>query len=111
MPIGQDASSSSFVTDQIFEIDYEEQPPYFTIEEELKYAHRYEEGYDFFDAHYQAWLQVNHPQDAHMAFGQGTSSECLLSNLIPIPDRSSTDGIQSEDSPSCNTLTPQIKGN
>ena len=51
----QDASISNFVADQISEIDYEEQPPYFTIEEELKYTHRYEEGYDLFDAHHQVW--------------------------------------------------------
>ena len=107
---GQDVSSSSFVADQISEIDYEEQPPYFTIEEELKYAHRYEEGYDLFDAHYQAWLQVNHPQDTHMAFGHGTTSVCLLSNVTPILDRSSTDSSQASpliskpmDEPNCNS--------
>ena len=52
----------SFVTNQTSEIDSEQQAPYFMVEEELKYAHRYEKGYDLFDAHYQVWLQVNHPE-------------------------------------------------
>ena len=70
------ASSSSFVDDQTSEIGYEQQAPYFTIETELKHAHRYEEGCDLFDAHYQAWLQVNHLEDAHAAFGLRYHSEC-----------------------------------
>ena len=39
--------------------------PTFTTEEELKYARRYEEGYDLFDPHYNAWLQINHPEAAN----------------------------------------------
>ena len=100
------ASSSSFVDDQTSEIDYEQHAPYFTIEEELKYAHRYEEGYDLFDAHYQAWLQVNDPEDAYRASGLGNHSECLLSNLTSVPNKSSTDGTPSEDSPSCTIPKP-----
>ena len=69
----------------------------------------YEEGYDSFDAHYQAWLPVNHLQDAHMAVGHGFNSECPLSNLSPIPDRSSTGCTQSEDNPSCTILEPMDK--
>ena len=34
----------------------------FTVEQELKYACRYEEGYDLPDKHYEAWLKINHPQ-------------------------------------------------
>jgi len=34
----------------------------FTVEQELKYARRYEEGYDLPDEHYEAWLKINHPQ-------------------------------------------------
>ena len=48
----------SFVTNQVSEIDSEQQAPYFTVEEELKYANRYEEGYDLFDAHYQAGYKL-----------------------------------------------------
>ena len=103
------AGSSSFVDDQTSEIDYEQQAPYFTIEEELKYAHRYEEGYDLFDAHYQAWLQVNHPEDAYTASGLGNYSESPLSNLTSVSNRSSTDDTPSEDSPSCTIPKPMDK--
>ena len=34
----------------------------FTVEQECKYARRYEEGYDLPDKHYEAWLKINHPQ-------------------------------------------------
>lgn len=34
----------------------------FTVEQELKYACRYEEGYDLPDKHYEAWIRINHPQ-------------------------------------------------
>ena len=34
----------------------------FTVEQELKYARRYEEGYDLPDKHYEAWLKINHLQ-------------------------------------------------
>lgn len=33
----------------------------FTIEEEIRYSVRFEEGYDLFDERYQSWLKVNHP--------------------------------------------------
>ena len=32
------------------------------MEEELRYAHRVEEGYDLFNLRYEAWLKVNHPE-------------------------------------------------
>ena len=99
------ASSSSFVDDQTSELSYEQQA---TIEE-LKYAHRYEEGYDLFDAHYQAWLQVNHLEDAYTTSGLGNHSECPLSNLTSVLNRSSTDGTPSEDSPSCTIPKPMDK--
>ena len=38
--------------------------PTFTIEQELKYACRYEEGYDLADVQYEAWLKINHPDSA-----------------------------------------------
>jgi len=34
----------------------------FTIAEEIKYAGRYEEGYDLPDACYEMWLRLNHPE-------------------------------------------------
>jgi len=34
----------------------------FTITKEIKYAQRYEEGYDLPDAHYEMWLRFNHPE-------------------------------------------------
>ena len=33
----------------------------FSIEEELRYAIRFEEGYDIPDERYEAWLRINHP--------------------------------------------------
>jgi len=36
--------------------------PSFTIEQEQRYARRYEEGFDVRDEHYEAWLKVNHPE-------------------------------------------------
>ena len=33
----------------------------FSVEEELRYARRYEEGYDLPDERYDGWLRVNHP--------------------------------------------------
>ena len=36
--------------------------PTFTIEQELKYATRFEEGNDLVDADYKAWLKINHPE-------------------------------------------------
>ena len=100
------ASSSSFVDDQTSEIGYEQQTPYFIIEEELKCAHRYEEGYDLFDAHYQAWLQVNHPEDAYTTSGLSNHSECPLTS---VPNKISTDGTPSGDSTSCTIPKPMDK--
>ena len=39
--------------------------PIFSVEEELRYARRFEEGYDLFDSRYEAWLKVNHPETVH----------------------------------------------
>ena len=38
-----------------------ENNPTFSIEEELRYATRFEEGYDIPDPKYEAWLRLNHP--------------------------------------------------
>ena len=35
--------------------------PTFSVEEELRYATRFEEGYDIPDPKYEAWLRLNHP--------------------------------------------------
>ena len=74
----------------------------FTNEEELKYAHRYKEGYDLFDAHYEVWLQVNHPEAANTASAHGSNPIELgspLSSSSPLPDKSSSNGTQSEGNP------------
>ena len=63
-------------------------------------------SFNLFDAHYQAWLQVNHPEDAYRASGLGNHSACLLSNLTSVPNKSSTDGTPSKDSPSCTIPKP-----
>ena len=82
-------------------IDFEQETPYFTIEEELKYARRYEEGYDLYDLHYEAWLQVNHPEAANTIASHSNNPielEGPLSSSLPIPNRSSSDSIQSKSS-------------
>ena len=33
--------------------------PIFSIEEEIRFARRFEEGYDLFDSRYEAWLKLN----------------------------------------------------
>ena len=38
--------------------------PTFTVEQKLKYATSFEEGYDLVDVHYEAWLKINHPESA-----------------------------------------------
>ena len=47
------------------------------IKEKQKYAHRYEEGYDLFDSHYEAWLQINHPETANTASCHSSFTEYL----------------------------------
>jgi len=49
-----------------------EQNSEFTIAEELKYAQRYEEGYDLPNPHYKEWLRQNHPEVAI----RSSSSNC-----------------------------------
>ena len=43
----------------------------FTVEQERKYARRYEEGFDLPDPQYDAWLRVHHPD--HLRLG----SKCV----------------------------------
>ncbi|XP_065910921.1 putative uncharacterized protein DDB_G0290989 [Dysidea avara] len=45
----------------------------FTIDQERKYARRYEEGFDLPDAQYEAWLKVNHPDHLRGTAQQDTS--------------------------------------
>ena len=33
----------------------------FSIEEEMQYSVRFEEGYDLYDERYESWLKINHP--------------------------------------------------
>ena len=42
--------------------DVTEGNPIFSVEEELRYVCRFEEGYDLFDSSYEAWLKVSHPK-------------------------------------------------
>ena len=82
---------SSFATTHISKIDSEQEAPYFTTEEELRYACRYEEGYNLFDPHYQVWLKVNHPEDANTVSGHSSNPNELkspLSSSSPLPDSS-----------------------
>ena len=58
--------------------------PTFTIKQQLKYAHRYEEGYDFSDVQYEAWLKINHPDSARL----GNAQLVLKDPLLPIGESS-----------------------
>ena len=60
--------------------------PTFTIEQELKYATRFEEGYDLVD---EAWLKINHPESARPGDTHQTLNNSLpsvgTSSLSPSP--------------------------
>ena len=49
---------STVIVRQIINIEI----PLFTAEEETKFTHRYEEGYDLSGAHYKTWLEIKHPR-------------------------------------------------
>ena len=34
----------------------------FSVEEELHFSNRFEEGYDLYNPKYEAWLKINHPE-------------------------------------------------
>ena len=53
----------------------------FTVEQECKYARRYEEGYDLPDKHYEAWLKINHPQSPKVDSTQQVPS--VSGNMSP----------------------------
>ena len=55
----------------------------FTVEQELKYACRYEEGYDLPDKHYEAWLKINHPQSPKAGSTQQVPSLSASMSLSP----------------------------
>ena len=64
--------------------------PTFSIEEELRYARRFEEGYDLPDTKYETWLKINHPEVAN---NPGVSTDYATSNsslLLSSPLLSST---------------------
>ena len=44
-----------------------DEDPIFTIEEELRFAIRFDEGYDLFDPKYEVWLRIHHPESANKA--------------------------------------------
>jgi len=35
---------------------------YFTIQEELDFEQRYNDGYSLSDERYEAWMKINHPE-------------------------------------------------
>ena len=55
-------------------------PCVFTIEEELHFSHRFEEGYDLIDPRYQVWLYLRHPGASMISFEspRSTSSSPLF---------------------------------
>ena len=44
------------------DMDLANSDPVLSVEEELRFAIRFEEGYDLFDPRYEAWLKSNHPE-------------------------------------------------
>ena len=58
--------------------------PTFTVEQELKYARRYEEGYDLADVHYEDWLKLNHSLNDPLPYvGVASYSSSVTSNDRP----------------------------
>ena len=55
----------------------------FTVEQEVKYACRYEEGYDLPDKHYEAWVKINHPQSPKAGSTQQVPSLSGNKSLSP----------------------------
>ena len=82
----------------------------FTNEEELKYARRFEEGYDLFDARYEACLQVNHPEAANKASAFSNLGS-PLSSSSPQPVRGSSNFTQSEPNLICATAEQTVSFN
>ena len=48
--------------DSYFQRDIATPDHAFMIAKEIKYAQRYEEGYNLPDARYEKWLRLNHPE-------------------------------------------------
>ena len=58
--------------------------PTFTIEQELKYAARFEKGYDLVDADYEAWRKINHPEST-----RPNNTHQTMNDSLPFVDASS----------------------
>ena len=58
----------------------------FSVEKELIYTRRFEEGYDLFDAEYVCWLQERHPEAVPAAYTAGVDGEDPLSTDITHSD-------------------------
>ena len=80
----------------------------FSVEEEVRYARRYEEGYDLPDARYDAWLKVNHPdaQKTSPAVPMAQSSSSGDHDSLPAPSTSNLSG--SPDSPSVSRTSTSL---
>ena len=85
----------------------------FTNEEELKYARRFEKDYDLSDAHYEAWLHVNHPEATKKASAFSNLDELgsPLSSSSPQPVRGSSNYTQSEENGLWSTAEPTVSFN
>ena len=80
----------------------------FSVEEEVHYARRYEEGYDLPDARYDAWLKVNHPdvQKTRPAVPMVQSSSSGDHDSPASPSTSNLSGFQ--DSPSVSRTSTSL---
>ena len=82
----------------------------FSIEEELRFSTRYEEGYDLYDEKYEAWLKLHHPEASNKISKDGIPADPVTpltrsASFMPSP---STSSHVSSDQPSTSaTDTPK----
>ena len=63
----------------------------FSIEEELLFSRRWEEGYDLNDPRYDAWLNARHPSCVSPAHQSSSTAPCQPTSISsPLPDQPSS---------------------
>ena len=56
----------------------------FSVEEEMQYSVRFEEGYNLYDERYESWLKINHP-DAVSKTSTASSPQLQISDAHQAP--------------------------
>ena len=57
----------------------------FSIEEEMRYSVRFEEGYDLYDERYESWLKTNHPDVESKTFTASSPNNTQISEAQQAP--------------------------